>query len=328
LHSDLISSLENLTNHGLRSVILIGGGEPTLYSMFCELVSFLKEKGLQVAIVSNGSNGNVIAAVAELLNGNDWVRYSVDAGSENSFANIHNPNLKKNIISLAGVCANARMLRGINANLQLGYSFVITWDSSVVGGNIVSNISEIASAARLAKENGFTYISYKPFLSRGLNQDECLDKKAIMDFETTIDRIKEEIKKAKEYEDVTFKVLLSTNLKLLLSGKDADFRYQPTTCHMTAFRQVLSPHGLFNCPAYRGVERACIGNLNAYSSLDEGKQTISNVAKHILRFNARHMCKNITCLYNPTNWFVERLINNDLSLSSCKMLSTNIDYFL
>ncbi|MFP8876978.1 MAG: radical SAM protein, partial [Myxococcota bacterium] len=79
-HDDarLRASIETLRARGLRSVILIGGGEPTLYPDFASFVGFLKAQGLQTAIVSNGSRGDRLLEAAEHLEEGDWLRLSLD----------------------------------------------------------------------------------------------------------------------------------------------------------------------------------------------------------------------------------------------------------
>ncbi|MEN8183795.1 MAG: radical SAM protein, partial [Myxococcota bacterium] len=61
---ELRSSLELMAERGLRSVIVIGGGEPTLYPNFPDFVAFLKGLDLQVSIVSNGSRGDRLVEAA------------------------------------------------------------------------------------------------------------------------------------------------------------------------------------------------------------------------------------------------------------------------
>ena len=58
----------------------------------------------------------------------------------------------------------------------------------------------------------------------------------------------------------------STNLRVLEQGSWRDFTRQPRTCHMQALRQVLTPMGIFNCPAHRGVEKARVGGADAFAS--------------------------------------------------------------
>jgi len=48
--------VNDLSSRGLKAVILTGGGEPTLYPHFNELVQWIKfEKGLSVALITNGT---------------------------------------------------------------------------------------------------------------------------------------------------------------------------------------------------------------------------------------------------------------------------------
>ena len=79
---------------GLRSVILIGGGEPTLYPYFEETVNFLKKLSLQVGIVTNGTYLRKIENICHLLGEKDWVRLSLDAGKDGTFQKIHQPKAK------------------------------------------------------------------------------------------------------------------------------------------------------------------------------------------------------------------------------------------
>ena len=79
---EIKKTLDVLHSNGLRSVILVGGGEPTLHPDFEEVVRTIKEKELQLGIVTNGSKLNKILAVADLLKEKDWVRISIDAVRE------------------------------------------------------------------------------------------------------------------------------------------------------------------------------------------------------------------------------------------------------
>ena len=63
----LRSSIITMVERGLRSVILIGGGEPTIYPGFADFVRFLKDLELQVAVVSNGSRGDKLLEIADVL---------------------------------------------------------------------------------------------------------------------------------------------------------------------------------------------------------------------------------------------------------------------
>ena len=79
---ELRASLALMARRGMRSVILIGGGEPSLYPGFVDFVRFLKrDLAQQVAVVSNGSRGDRLLEIAPLLDAGDWIRLSLDSAS-------------------------------------------------------------------------------------------------------------------------------------------------------------------------------------------------------------------------------------------------------
>lgn len=322
----LTASLENMIAGGLRSVILIGGGESTLHPKFSDTVRFLKGHGLQVAVVSNGSRNDVILGVADAFDERDWVRFSLDAGTTDTFLKMHKP-VKP--ITLEEICSWVPKIRERNPRLPIGFSFIVTWAgaSSGEGTKIVPNIHEMVRATELAKESRFSYISFKPFLTRYPDGEEVLDPSVIADFDDAMRVIQAAVETAKTYESPDFRVIESTNMRALMDGSWRNFTKQPHTCHMQAFHQVLSPIGLFNCPSYRGVEKARISDKNAYGSPEAMRETREHVAGIIDRFDASHECQHITCLFNSANWMIEKAITGELGDEELQETVERGDYY-
>lgn len=65
-----------LKKYGLQAVILTGGGEPTLYPKFNELVRWLIGQNLSVALITNGTNIDKVAQ--DLWDYFSWVRISLN----------------------------------------------------------------------------------------------------------------------------------------------------------------------------------------------------------------------------------------------------------
>lgn len=302
---ELYAGLRAMAERGLRSVILIGGGEPTLHPAFGAVVRFLKELKLQIAVVTNGSRNGVIAEVAEVMTAGDWVRLSLDAGSDEVFQAMHRP--KGRGIDLDEICRSAAQIPRANPAVQLGYSFVITWKgASRAEEHIIENVHEMAAATERAKAAGFDYISFKPFLSRAREGAEVLaPDSAEAGQASIIERIQAGLDVARLHEDETFRVIESTNLRVFLAGSWREFTAQPQVCHMQALRQVLSPLGVFNCPAHRGVEKARLGEAGLWADPQAGR---SATAEILDGFDASHECREVTCLYNPANHLIEDLI--------------------
>jgi len=69
--------VSRLKSRGLKAVIITGGGEPTLYPFFNELVTWLKnEEKLSVALITNGTNTHLVdKSVWRMFS---WVRVSLN----------------------------------------------------------------------------------------------------------------------------------------------------------------------------------------------------------------------------------------------------------
>ncbi len=326
-HEALLASLEDNIKRGLRSVILIGGGEPTLYPKFGEVVRFLKERNVQVAIVSNGSRNGKIHEIAAVLSDRDWVRLSLDSGNDETFQKMHKP---KKAITLEEICSWVPRIREENPSLSIGFSFIIVWEGAERNESvsIVENIGEIVSATKLARDHGFSYISLKPFLTRHPSGAEVMDPGVMANFTATVGRIREAVVEAKALMTDSFKVIESTNLRVLLDGSWESYTKQPKTCHMTALRQVVTPIGVYICPTHRGIPKAHVGDGIIRKGKTFGGITQPQVARKIGEFDASEHCKEITCLYNSANWWIESMINGDIDYTLVKPLPNRGDYYL
>jgi organic radical activating enzyme len=309
-------------------VIVIGGGEPTLYPKFEETIRFMKNLGLQIAIVSNGAGNAKIARVADCMDAQDWVRLSLDSGSDETFQPMHKP---RKGISLLDICARVPDIKAANPDVTVGFSYIVTWRGAHINDtNIVENLHEIAMAAQLARDSQFDYISFKPFLTRDeVNNAEVIDIKTQQGLDDIIDRIQAQVDAAVQLETDTFRVHRSTGLKAMLNRQIQTLARQPQQCHMQFFHQVLSPLGLYNCPVYRNQEHGKLGDKNANADELSYDATRGATADLVRNFNATTECEKVTCLYNDVNWWIERLIQHPEQLDRLPTdTSSEPDYFL
>jgi organic radical activating enzyme len=306
----LRSAICTMVEHGLRSVILIGGGEPTIYPGFVDFVRFLKDLELQVAIVSNGSRGDKLLEVADCLTERDWVRLSLDAGSNELFRAMHKPVRKS--LTLDEICEWIPQIKARNDVFQMGFSYIIVWSgASRDDVNILENIHEVVLATERARKYGFDYISLKPVLERGEDGAEVMDPGAAQEaLAGVVARIRHEVDLARKLADERFAVRVSTNLQVLEEGSWREYTKQPRTCHMQALRQVLTPMGTFNCPAHRGVDKARVGGSDAWTDEAMASLTAGQLTDLMDRFDASVECREVTCLYNGVNWWLEQMIED------------------
>ncbi len=324
---DVKKLLDTLHSHGLRSVILIGGGEPTLHKDFGEIVRYMKSKRLQVGIVTNGSRLDKIEKVVQELEEKDWIRISIDAAREGTFKELHLP---KTDVSLRGVLENAKKVKEKNCVVSLGFSFVIVWEGVEINGKkLHSNIAEIVPSVELAGEFSFDYISFKPCLVRFQDsQRETLLKNVDPAREKEIfDQIMGQLEKAKRFAGDRLKVLESSNLKAVLDQETERIKRQPQRCHMQFFRTVVTPFGIFHCPAFRGVKEAKVAEKDGYLSETKFQDSLKQTAQSILTFDAEMECKDVGCFYNRTNWWLEEFIQSPKEIDQMKGIEDD-NFFL
>jgi len=284
---NLRDSLTHLAAAGLRSVILIGGGEPTLHPRFTDVIRHIKSLGLQCAIVTNGSRNHRIQSVASELTSGDWVRLSLDAGTDGTFQVAHRPRGRP--LTLDSICESASRIKAANPKVSLGYSFVV----------MEANVHEIVPAATLARAHGFDYLSIKPMLVRDDEGAEVVDGR-LASRPPWRESLGDQLRSAAALEDDQFRVIPSVNLAVMEPGGPAP-QPLPRRCRMFLFRHVFTPMGVFGCPVYRDHPGARLAGPDGYRRPDELAQTMLAARRLSGEFDASLHCRNVTCLYRAVN---------------------------
>ena len=316
-----------MQSHGLLSIILLGGGEPTIHKDFEEIVGFIKTSGLQLGIVTNGSRLPRIANVVDLLGNEDWLRISIDAGREETFVQSHRP---KTDVTLHDILQNAKDIKLRNPLLTLGYSFVIVWEGITANGHeLCQNVDEMTEAATLACDYSFDYISFKPCLIRlpDSQRESLLDKLDKKREERIIQVIQSNLQKAKSVTDGKIKVLESVNLRAMLKNELDELKRQPKRCHMQFFNTVVTPSGIFHCPAFRGVDKAKIAERNGYTEKNKFDETQQTLARSISTFDAKKECHVVACFYHHVNWWLENFVHSDKNMNGIEKVEDD-NFFL
>ena len=320
-------TIHTLHSHGLLSVILIGGGEPTLHKDFGEIVRYIKSKRLQIGIVTNGSQLERVEAVVGELKEKDWIRISIDAAGEGVFQALHLPRTQ---VTLGRILGKAKRMKKKNPVVSLGYSFVIVWEGVEINGKrLRANLDEMTRSVELAREFSFDYVSFKPCLVRwNESQRETLLKNVgKTKEEEIIDQIKIHLQEARHVAGDQVKILESSNLRAMLNRETDQIKRQPKRCHMQFFRTVVTPFGIFHCPAFRGVEEARIGEPDGYLSETKFKESLKRAAQSIRTFDAEKECKDVGCFYNRTDWWLEEFIHSEEDVHDLEKVE-NDNFFL
>ncbi|MCE2725337.1 MAG: radical SAM protein [Planctomycetaceae bacterium] len=326
---NVLHTIDTLADRGLCSVILIGGGEPTLHPKFGDIVRHIKARGLELGLVTHGGHAHKIVKVAEEFQPTDWVRFSIDAATNETYQDIHFGQAgKKPRNTLAEILSNGRSIKDANPAIQLGYSYVVVPPGQEYHGRkLRDNIDEIPGAAANAREHGFTYLSLKPCLIKRELEGETLMYGVRPDEIAALTaRIRDRIAAAEAVAgDV--RIVQSQNLVALLAGRLDVLREQPAICYAGFLRQVVSPFSIVHCPAWRGDVRAQVGTKLGYADPQAAAATAAATVQNLLHFNATRTCADIACFYNSMNRSIEHVIESDMPVEELEP-STARDTFL
>lgn len=323
-YDDAVRTIDYLSDNNLKAVILIGGGEPTLHHQFREIVKYIKKKNLQLGISTNGSWMDKILEVAEYFEKPDWVRLSLDSGIESSFQRIHRPNKR---ISLNEIFKKVKELKVANEKVLIGFSYIVIWKGCKFRDfELSDNVEEMPIAAKMAAESGFDYISFKPCLIKLENENE---NESLFYYETPeekaaiVERIRLSLEESRRVVEGKINVVETLNMHAILEDKIEEFMKYPHTCHIQVFNHVVTPIGIFNCPAYRGTEWAKLGDGTDYSDRTKALQVRKNSLALIDKFDPGEQCKDIVCFYHFVNWWLDDMVNSEINLDEIPVLDDN-----
>lgn len=178
--------MDELKDLGVKAIEWTGGGEPTLHPYFKLLIHYAKKKGFRQALVTNGTNLDEFAL--RTIKSFDWVRFSVDAATPETWAKVKRRDPK----IFSTVIENIRKLNEMKEeHCIVGFSFIVCRE----------NYKEIYEAGKLAYELGCDNVRYSLAMTP---QKEKL-------FEGIWEECLEQLEKAKELETKEFKVFAFSN---------------------------------------------------------------------------------------------------------------------
>lgn len=140
--------LTDLSEKGVNTLEFSGGGEPLIHPKINEMFDLIKKKGFRVGIITNGYSliGNS-ALQKKMLDSCDWIRFSVDGFSNETYRKIHGKNNLK-YSELRNMIANMVRRKGISS---IGMKMLIS----------KKNIHEIDLAISEAEELQPHYLQFK-----------------------------------------------------------------------------------------------------------------------------------------------------------------------
>lgn len=139
----MIEIFDDCVELGVQAVELTGGGEPSLHPYFYEMLWEIRERNLDIGLITNGAwrDKDFYNAIT-ILKDAEWVRFSIDAATQETHQITHAS--KSNDFQRA--IAAMQALKPFD--VTVGYSFIVQ----------KQNMHEIEQAVDLASHIGVDYI--------------------------------------------------------------------------------------------------------------------------------------------------------------------------
>jgi GTP 3',8-cyclase len=286
----LISALREASEMGLRSVTLVGTGEPMLHREYVHIIRSMKEMGLDIGTFTNGAllDGDRANAV---LDTHTFVRLSCSGSDQDEHNLIHHAGKSRNDFDDIVKKIQALLRRRDAAKKPtIGVQFCANQH----------NWMSIVKACSFWREIGVDYFSIKPVAKHPLI-DEHEENVAPRD------PVNELMREAVTMSNDNFAVYAKFEKfgQILTQEKDRCYN----KCHGQAFSSYLDSDGkVYICGNMHSQEDFCVGNVfeeGSFKAVWGGERRKRQVEQIDV-----HSCP-VGCKLDPLNTIVEKTLEPD-----------------
>lgn len=134
--------LQELSVAGAKAIQFTGGGEPTLHKDCGYLMSYAKHLGMDIALVTNGTN--IADMMLVMILNCTWIRISLDHSNAAGYATMRSTSEQMFDRVVENIVAIVKAKKESGSKVTIGIGFVVNKD----------NWNETFKAAQLAKQLG------------------------------------------------------------------------------------------------------------------------------------------------------------------------------
>ena len=281
----MLEIVDDLAEIGTKAVTFSGGGEPTVYPYINETLHRVIDKGLDFAIITNGTR--LHGETAQLLAHAKWARLSIDSSNAKLYSETRGVN--ENLFDI--LCHNIEEFAKIKEQqCELGVNYVVS----------DRNHGDVLEMSRLMKSLGVNHVKFAPVMSNESEKYHAPFKAQVM----------VDLEKAKELEDNNFRIidLYTSDIKRWESGIVA-FDRAYTQCWMKELHCIVAAdQRIYYCQDKAYLPNGVVGDLHERRFKDVW---FSPETTRLFReFNAHNTCAE-HCVHDDRNIMLNQFFSVD-----------------
>jgi radical SAM protein with 4Fe4S-binding SPASM domain len=280
----LKENIKDMAKNGVKAIMFAGEGEPLLHKNIEEIVKYTKKQGIDVSITTNGALFDKKKA-DEILPYLSWIRFSIDAGTPETYSEVH--GVKKDEFNkvLGNIKYAASLKKKKNLDATIGAQFLL----------IPDNWTEADTLAEILDKSNVDNLQIKPY-SQHPNSKNKFD----FDYSNT-PIIKEALRKVNPKNlEINFR---EKTIQRVLEGNAYD------QCYGAPFFALIDAKGnVIPCTLFYNNPEFTYGNIydNKFSEIwksDRRKKVMKRLEERTTK-ECRHACR-----LDSLNRYLARLKN-------------------
>ena len=251
--------LSEMAQKGVKSIMYAGEGEPLLHRQIGEIINHTKKVGIDVAITTNAV-ALTEKLCEEALGSVTWLKASINAGTPETYAKIHQTKGDHFDQALRNLAKAAEIRAKKGLKVTLGAQMVL----------LPENQNECTLLAQRARDAGLDYVVIKPYSQHHYSLTH--------QYEGTRYDSREALKaKLMEFNTDKFEVVFRTHTMEKLTDPDRHYQVCQATPYFWAY--VMGDGAVYGCSAYLQDERFNYGNLyeHTFSQIWEGEKRMKSI---------------------------------------------------
>ncbi len=266
--------LKDIAAQGVKSILFSGEGETLLYKELPDMAAYAKERGLDVAVTTNGVLLSPDIA-RRMIPSLTWLRISLNAGSPKTYALVHGTKKEDFNKVIGNIKEAVKLKHRLKSSCTIGVQFLL----------LNENYKEVHRLAGILQDAGVDYLAVKPYSQhpRSINRlKNGLDYRTLLFIE----------QKLKSYARPGFRIIFRKNTMAKIAAE----RGYRKCCGLPFAAHLTTDGDLYGCSAFLGDERFAYGNVNkqSFEQIWKGKKraSVMQMMEHDWDIaNCREVCR-------------------------------------